>query len=111
MKLVACVIQPSKVETLKKALWQAGFRGMTITEAHGYGYQKGRLEPGKEDFIGEIAPKARVEVAVEDAEVEQVLELVVDTVRTGRIGDGKIFITPLDQVVRVRTGERGGDAL
>ena len=111
MKLRTCIINPSRVEALPKALWAAGDRSMTLSEARGYGYGKGRLEPGKEDFIGESAPRTRVELAVHDGDAEAALEIVLEAVRTGRIGDGKVFISSLDQVVRVRTGERGDAAL
>jgi len=109
MKLITCVISPSRVEPLKRALWAAGFRSLTFCEANGMGYGKGQA--GKDDFIGEAAPRARLELALRDGEVEAALELMVDALRTGRIGDGKIFISTLDQVVRVRTGERGEAAL
>ncbi len=112
MKLIACLINPSKLESLKKALWTSGFRGVTVTEARGFGFQKSRLDAGKaEDYIVEFSPRVRVEVAVRDEEAERLVEIVLDTVRTGRIGDGKIFISNLEQVVRVRTGERGETAL
>jgi nitrogen regulatory protein PII len=111
MKLITCIISPARVEPLKKALWAAGFRSLTLVEGRGLGYGRGRMEAGKDDFIGEAAPRARLELALRDSEVEQALELMLDALRTGRIGDGKIFISTLDQVVRVRTGERGDAAL
>lgn len=112
MKLVVSLINPSKLEALKKALWTSGFRGVTVTDARGFGFQKSRMDPGKsEDYIVEFSPRVRVEVAVKDEEAGRLVEIVLETVRTGRIGDGKIFIQNLDQVVRVRTGERGETAL
>ncbi len=111
MKLITCIISPARAEALKKALWAAGFRSLTFSEARGLGFGRGRLETGKEDFLGEAAPRTRVELALREGEVEPALEIMMEAVRTGRIGDGKIFISTLDQVVRVRTGERGEAAL
>jgi nitrogen regulatory protein PII len=112
MKLITCIISPARLEPLKKALWAAGFRSMTLVEARGLGYGRGHLETGpKEDFLGEAAPRVRLELALRDADVEPALEVMLEAARTGRIGDGKIFIGTLDQVVRVRTGERGDAAL
>jgi nitrogen regulatory protein PII len=111
MKLITSIVNPARFEMLKKALWKAGHRCMTVTESQGYGEPRAHQEAGQEDFMGEMAPRLKVEVAVRDEDVEAVSDLIVDAVRTGRIGDGKVFISSLDQVVRVRTGERGNAAL
>ena len=109
--MLRCVINPSRLEPLKKALWNAGYRSVTVTEAQGLGSQKSRLAGGEEEHVVEFSPRVSVEVAAPDTHVERLVELVLDSIRTGRVGDGKIFITALDQVVRVRTGERGDTAL
>ncbi len=112
MKLILCIIPPRKLEAAKMALWEAGVRGVTITSGEGYGYQKVQVESVKgTDYKVQYQPRARLEVALPDDEVEPVLELLVETVRTGRIGDGKIFVLPLDDAIRVRTGERRENAL
>ncbi len=112
MKLLVCVISPKKLEQTKQALWEAGIRGITVSDAHGYGYQKVQVESVKSaDYKVQYQPRVRLEIALPDGEVEKAVDLLLDTVRTGRIGDGKIFILPLEDVVRVRTGERGESAL
>jgi len=112
MKIIICIISPKKLELAKLALWEAGVRGVTITEGEGYGYQKVQVESVKgTDYKVQSQPRVRLEVALPDEEVEPVLELLVETVRTGRIGDGKIFVLPLEDVIRVRTGERHENAL
>jgi nitrogen regulatory protein P-II 1 len=112
MKTVSSIINPAKLDALKKALWTSGYRAMTVEEVRGFGFQKGRVDVSKpDDYIVEFAPKVRVSLAVRDEQVEALIDLVVETVRTGRIGDGKVFVSPLEQVVRVRTGERGEMAL
>jgi nitrogen regulatory protein PII len=110
MKLVTAMIAPNHLEALKKALWEKGYRGLTVSQAEGMGFQKTALESDK-DFVVAMSPRLRVEVAVKDEGVEALLEVAVETLRTGRVGDGKIFVTPLEEVVRVRTGERGNTAL
>jgi nitrogen regulatory protein P-II 1 len=112
MKLLVCIIAPKKLEQAKQALWEAGIRGVTVSEASGYGYQKVQVDSVKSsDYKVQYQPRVRLEIAVPDGEVEKAVDLVLDTVRTGRIGDGKIFVLPLEDVVRVRTGERGESAL
>ncbi len=112
MKLLVCVISPKKTDQVKKALWEAGVRGVTLSEASGYGYQKVQVEAVKgADYKVQFQPRVRVEIALPDDEAEKVVELLLETVRTGRIGDGKFFILPLEDVIRVRTGERGEDTL
>jgi nitrogen regulatory protein PII len=112
MKLVICVFSPKKIEQVKQALWEAGVRGVTLTEGSGYGYQKVQVESVKgSDYKVQYQPRVRLEIALGDEEVEPVLDLLLETVRTGRVGDGKIFILPLEDAIRVRTGERGENAL
>ena len=110
MKLVTAMIAPNRLDALKRALWEEGFRGVTVSQAEGLGFQKSAME-SEGDFVVAMSPRLRVEVAVKDEEVGRLLEVAVETLRTGRVGDGKIFVVPLDEVVRVRTGERGHTAL
>jgi nitrogen regulatory protein P-II 1 len=112
MKLLVCVVSPKKMDQVKKVLWEAGVRGVTISDASGYGYQKVQVDSVKgADYKVQYQPRLRLEIALPDEELEQVVELLLDTVRTGRIGDGKFFVLPLEDVIRVRTGERGENAL
>lgn len=112
MKLLVCVFSPKKIEQVKQALWEAGVRGVTLSDGSGYGYQKVQVESAKgTDYKVQYQPRVRLEIALPDEEVEKVIELLLDTVRTGRIGDGKLFILPLEDAIRVRTGERGENAL
>lgn len=112
MKLLVCVISPKKLDQVKKTLWEGGVRGVTISDATGYGFQKVQVEPVQGgDYKVQYQPRIRLEIALPDGEVEKVVELLLDAVRTGRIGDGKFFVLPLEDVIRVRTGERGDNAL
>ena len=112
MKLVTAVIKPHKWEDVRVALEAAGVTGMTVGEVSGYGRQKGHTEVyrGAEYDIA-LVPKVRVEIAVDDADVEPVVSAIVAAAQTGRIGDGKVWVSPVEQVVRVRTGERDEAAL
>jgi nitrogen regulatory protein P-II 1 len=112
MKLITAVIKPHKLEDVRAALETFGVTGMTVTEASGYGRQKGHTEVyrGAEyDIL--LVPKVRLEVVVEDDEVDDIVEVVVKSAQTGRIGDGKVWVSPVETVVRVRTGDRDSDAL
>lgn len=112
MKLVTAIIKPFVLEDVKNALEELGVLGLTVIEVSGYGRQKGHTEIYRgAEYSVDFVPKVRVEVAVDDAMVERVVDAVVESARTGKIGDGKVWITPLEGVVRVRTGERGSDAL
>jgi nitrogen regulatory protein P-II 1 len=112
MKLVTAVIKPFVLEDVKGALEQLGVLGMTVSEVQGYGRQKGHTEIYRgAEYTVDFVAKIRVEVAVDDAIVEKVVDGIVQAARTGKIGDGKVWVTPLETVVRVRTGERGNDAL
>ncbi|MFC8600287.1 MULTISPECIES: P-II family nitrogen regulator [unclassified Isoptericola] len=112
MKLVTGVIQPHRLDDVKSALEAAGIRGMTVSEASGYGRQKGHTEVYRgAEYTVDLVPKVRVEVLVADGDATTVVDVVVKAAQTGRIGDGKVWTTSLDDVVRVRTGEHGDAAL
>lgn len=112
MKLVTAIIKPFKLDEVREALTRLGIEGMTVTEVKGYGRQKGHTEiyRGAEYAIS-FLPKLKIEVAINTDQVDSVIDAIVAAARTGQIGDGKIFISPIDQVVRVRTGEKDADAL
>ncbi|MDT7752452.1 MAG: nitrogen regulatory protein 1 [Pseudonocardiales bacterium] len=112
MKLITAIIKPFVLEDVKGALEQLGVLGMTVSEASGVGRQKGHTEVYRgAEYTVDFVPKIRVEVAVDDSIAEKVVDAVVQAARTGKIGDGKVWVTTLSTVVRVRTGERGSDAL
>ncbi|HSZ29758.1 MAG TPA: P-II family nitrogen regulator [Pseudonocardiaceae bacterium] len=112
MKLVTAIIKPFMLEDVKGALEQVGVLGMTVSEVQGYGRQKGHTEVYRgAEYSVEFVPKIRVEVVVDEAQVDKTVEALVEAARTGKIGDGKIWVIPVETVVRVRTGERGLDAL
>jgi nitrogen regulatory protein P-II 1 len=112
MKLITAVVKPYKLDDVKTALQEMGVQGMTVTEASGYGRQRGHTEVYRgAEYRVDLVPKARIEVLVEDAEADAVIDALVAAARTGKIGDGKVWSVPVETVVRVRTGERGPDAL
>ena len=112
MKLVTAVIKPFKLEDVKSSLETFGIHGLTVSEASGFGRQKGHTEVYRgAEYTVDLVPKLRIEVLVDDDDADSVVEVIVKTAQTGRIGDGKVWVTPVDTVVRVRTGERGPDAL
>ncbi len=112
MKLITAVIKPHKLDEVKAALETFGVQGMTVSEASGYGRQKGHTEVYRgAEYTVDLVPKSRVEVLVDDTDVIEVVDVIVKAAATGRIGDGKVWTTPIDDVVRVRTGEHGADAL
>jgi nitrogen regulatory protein P-II 1 len=112
MKLVTAVIKPFKLDDVRSALESFGVHGMTVSEASGYGRQKGHTEVYRgAEYTVDLVPKVRLEVLLDDSDVEDVVEVIVKTSQTGRIGDGKVWVTPIDMAVRVRTGERGVEAL
>ncbi|MGC5617444.1 P-II family nitrogen regulator [Georgenia sp. Z1491] len=112
MKLITAIIQPFRLEDVKAALEAAGVTGMTVSEANGFGRQHGHTEVYRgAEYEVRLVPKVRIEVLVDDAEADQVLDAVVGAAHTGRIGDGKVWVSDVGQVVRVRTGERGSEAL
>ncbi len=112
MKLVIAIIKPFKLEDVRDALSGVGVEGMTVTEVKGYGRQKGHKEIYRgAEYVVNLLPKVRVEVAVDDDRASKVVEAIIGAAKTGQIGDGKIFVTSLDQAVRIRTGETGSNAL
>ena len=112
MKLITAIVKPAKVDDIKVALQAAGIAGMTISETRGFGRQKGHTEIYRgAEYTVDFIPKVRIEILTNDADAESIVDLIVRTANTGSIGDGKVWVTPVDTVVRVRTGERGGDAL
>jgi nitrogen regulatory protein P-II 1 len=112
MKKIEAIIKPFKLDEVKKALTDIGVIGMTITEVNGYGRQKGHTETFRgSEYSVEFTPKIKLDVVVEDTLFAEALETIVKTARTGKIGDGKIFVTEIFEVVRIRTGEKGGKAL
>ena len=112
MKLITAIIKPFTLEDVKIGLEELGVLGMTVSEVQGYGRQKGHTEVyrGAEYDIA-LVPKIRLEIVVDDAEADEVVSTIVSSAQTGRIGDGKVWVSPVETVVRVRTGERGTDAL
>ncbi len=112
MKKIEAIIKPFKLDEVKEALQEAGLQGITVTEARGFGRQKGHTELYRgAEYIVDFLPKVKIEVIVEDDMVEKTVEAIVNAAKTGRIGDGKIFIIPIEDVIRIRTGERGSDAI
>ena len=112
MKLVMAIIKPFKLDEVREALTALGIEGMTVTEVKGYGRQKGHTEIYRgAEYAVSFLPKLKLEVAINTDQVETVVDAIVAAARTGQIGDGKIFISPIDQFVRVRTGEKDADAL
>ena len=112
MKLITAIVKPAKVDEIKVALQAAGVAGMTVSETRGFGRQKGHTEIYRgAEYTVDFIPKVRIEILAEDSEAGSIVDLIVVTANTGSIGDGKVWVTPVDTVVRVRTGERGGDAL
>ena len=112
MKLITAIIRPFKLDDVRDALSQAGVTGLTVTEVKGYGRQKGPTELYRgAEYVVDFVPKIKLETAVPDARVDVVIDAIVESARTDKVGDGKIFVTPLDHTVRIRTGEIGDDAL
>ena len=112
MKLVVAIVKPFKVDDVKDALEAVGVQGMTVSEARGFGRQRGRTEVYRgAEYTVDFVPKVRVEVVVDDAAAERVVDAIVTAARTDKIGDGKVWVLPVETMVRIRTGERGDDAL
>ena len=112
MKLVTAIIKPFRLEDVREALVALGVPGMTVSEASGYGRQRGHTEVYRgAEYTIDLVPKVRIEIVVEDADEDSVIDAIVNTARTNSIGDGKVWSSPVSQVIRVRTGERGHDAL
>jgi nitrogen regulatory protein PII len=112
VKLVTAIVKPFKSDDVREALSEIGISGMTLTEVKGFGRQKGHTELYRgAEYVIDFLPKAKIEVAVEDDIVDQVIEAICKAANTGQIGDGKIFVSNLEQTIRIRTGETGNDAL
>ncbi len=112
MKKIEAIIKPFKLDEVKDALQEIDVQGITVSEVKGYGRQKGHTELYRgAEYVVDFVPKIKLETVVEDERVEQVIETIVQTAHTGKIGDGKIFVSPIDDAVRIRTGERGEDAI
>lgn len=112
MKMITAIIKPFKLDEVREALSALGVQGITVTEVKGFGRQKGHTELYRgAEYVVDFLPKTKIEAAVDDDLVERVLETIENSARTGKIGDGKIFVSTLEQVVRIRTGETGKDAL
>jgi nitrogen regulatory protein P-II 2 len=112
MKLIMAVIKPFKLDEVREALSEVGVSGITVTEVKGFGRQKGHTELYRgAEYIVDFLPKVKIEVAVPDDVLERAVEAIEKSARTGKIGDGKIFVADVEQVIRIRTGETGGDAL
>ncbi|MEO8748502.1 MAG: P-II family nitrogen regulator [Rhodanobacter sp.] len=112
MKLVVAIIKPFKLDDVREALAEVGVQGITVTEVKGFGRQKGHAELYRgAEYVVDFLPKIKLEIAVVDDQVERVLEAIQQSARTGKIGDGKIFVSTLEQVIRIRTGELDHDAL
>jgi nitrogen regulatory protein P-II 1 len=112
MKLLTAIIKPFKLEEVKDALKNAGVHGITVTEVQGFGRQAGHTEVYRgAEYKIDFVPKVRLEIVVEDDDVERLRDVIVTTSRTGKIGDGKIWTTPVEDITRIRTGERGDEAL
>jgi nitrogen regulatory protein P-II 1 len=112
MKLIEAIIKPFKLDEVKDALNEIGIEGITVTEVKGFGRQKGHTELYRgAEYVVDFIPKVKLEIAVPDEMVAKVVSAIEDTAKTGRIGDGKIFIIPLDEAIRIRTGEKGEEAI
>jgi nitrogen regulatory protein P-II 2 len=112
MKMVTAIVKPFKLDEVREALSAIGVQGVTVTEVKGFGRQKGHTELYRgAEYVVDFLPKVKIEAAVDDAIVERVIEAIEAAARTGKIGDGKIFVSTLEQVLRIRTGETGKDAL
>ncbi|WP_405816722.1 P-II family nitrogen regulator [Streptomyces sp. NBC_01390] len=112
MKLITAIVKPYRLDEVKTALQELGVQGLTVTEASGYGRQRGHTEVYRgAEYQVDLVPKVRIEVVVDDGDADAALDAVVKAARTGKIGDGKVWVLPVETVVRVRTGERGPDAL
>lgn len=112
MKKIEAIIKPFKLDDVKEALQEIGLQGITVVEARGFGRQKGHTELYRgAEYVVDFLPKVKIEVIVTDDKVESTVEAIVAAAQTGRIGDGKIFVLPVEDVIRIRTGERGADAI
>jgi len=112
MKMITAIIKPFKLDDVRQAVADIGVQGITVTEVKGFGRQKGHTELYRgAEYVVDFLPKTKIELAVDDSIVEQVTEAIINTARTGKIGDGKVFVTNLEEVIRIRTGETGAEAI
>ena len=112
MKKIEAIIKPFKLDEVKEALNEIGLQGITVLEAKGFGRQKGHTELYRgAEYVVDFLPKVKLEIVLDDALVDRAVEAILQAARTGRIGDGKIFITPVEEAIRIRTGEKGNDAI
>ncbi len=112
MKMITAIIKPLKLDDVRQAVADIGIQGITVTEVKGFGRQRGHTELYRgAEYVVDFLPKAKIELAVADDVLEQVIEAIANTARTGKIGDGKIFVTELEQAIRIRTGETGSEAV
>jgi len=112
MKLITAIIKPFKLDEVRKAISDVGVQGVTVTEVRGFGRQRGHTEIYRgAEYVVEFVPKTKIEIALDDSLADQVIEAIIKAAKTGKVGDGKIFVCDLEQVVRIRTGERGSSAI
>ena len=112
MKLITAIVKPFKLDDVREALSEIGVQGITVTEVKGFGRQKGHTELYRgAEYVVDFLPKVKIEIAVADGVVEQTIEAITKAANTGKIGDGKVFVSPMEQVIRIRTGETGEDAI
>ncbi len=112
MKLIEAIIKPFKLDDVRDALQEVGVQGLTVTEVKGYGRQKGHTELYRgAEYVVDLLPKIHIEIAVRDADVDRIVDAIISSASSGKIGDGKIFVHPVEEVIRIRTGERGEEAL
>jgi len=112
LKLITAIIKPFKLDEVREALMELNIQGITVSEVKGFGRQKGHTELYRgSEYVIDFLPKAKIEIAVMDSEVEHAIEVILKSAQTGKIGDGKIFVQPLEEVIRIRTGESGDSAL
>jgi nitrogen regulatory protein P-II 2 len=112
MKLISAIIKPFKLDEVRQAISDVGVQGVTVTEVRGFGRQRGHTEIYRgAEYVVEFVPKTKIEIAVDDSLADQVIEAIISSAKTGKVGDGKIFVCDLEQVVRIRTGERGSSAI
>ena len=112
MKLITAIVKPFKLDDVREALSEIGVQGITVTEVKGFGRQKGHTELYRgAEYVVDFLPKVKIEVAIADDVVDQTIEAITKAANTGKIGDGKVFVSPMEQVIRIRTGETGEDAI
>lgn len=112
MKLVTAIIKPFRLDDVRNALSEVGIQGMTVTEVKGFGRQRGHTELYRgAEYVVDFLPKAKIEIAIADERLDEILEAIAASAKTGKVGDGKIFVTDLEQVIRIRTGETGDSAI